>query len=316
MRRSWALTVFGVLVTVLAVGTVSARSHAAIHARGPVLFEATAALTQVRALELLPLETSEAVLGSILRPIPNAQPIPSSEACPPETVEVEGDYCPVVAQRCLRWLDPESRLRCAEFEQPAAGVACPAKTQHMHFCIDRYEWPNRAGTLPSYMTSFRDAKEACESLGKRLCDDTEWTLACEGPQRQPYPYGNGLTRDDRACNIDKPYVWPRPERIFDPSTQDAELARLDQREPSGSRPSCVSPYGVHDMVGNVDEWVVNASQSGRPYVSGLKGGYWGPVRTRCRPMTTAHDESFRYYQIGFRCCGGPMVTADPSVASR
>jgi hypothetical protein len=21
-------------------------------------------------------------------------------------------------------------------------------------------------------------------------------------------------------------------------------------------------------------------------------------------MTTAHDETFRYYQIGFRCCGG------------
>jgi formylglycine-generating enzyme required for sulfatase activity len=65
----------------------------------------------------------------------------------------------------------------------------------------------------------------------------------------------------------------------------------------------VSPYGVHDMVGNVDEWVVNVSQFGHPYVSGLKGGYWGPVRTRCRPMTTAHDENFRYYQIGFRCCG-------------
>ena len=65
----------------------------------------------------------------------------------------------------------------------------------------------------------------------------------------------------------------------------------------------MSPYGVHDMVGNVDEWVVNVSQAGKPHLSGLKGGYWGPVRTRCRPMTTAHDETFRYYQIGFRCCG-------------
>ena len=55
------------------------------------------------------------------------------------------------------------------------------------------------------------------------------------------------------------------------------------------------------MTGNVDEWVVN--ESGRPYQSGLKGGYWGPVRTRCRPMTTAHNEDFNFYQIGFRCCG-------------
>jgi formylglycine-generating enzyme len=63
----------------------------------------------------------------------------------------------------------------------------------------------------------------------------------------------------------------------------------------------VSPFGVHDMTGNVDEWVVN--ESGHPYKSGLKGGYWGPVRTRCRPMTTAHYEEFIFYQIGFRCCG-------------
>jgi formylglycine-generating enzyme len=48
---------------------------------------------------------------------------------------------------------------------------------------------------------------------------------------------------------------------------------------------------------------VNVSQVGKPFMSGLKGGYWGPVRTRCRPMTTAHNETFRYYQIGFRCCG-------------
>jgi hypothetical protein len=74
------------------------------------------------------------------------------------------------------------------------------------------------------------------------------------------------------------------------------------------------------MVGNVDEWVVNVSQSGRPHVSALKGGYWGPVRTRCRPMTTGHDVSFRYYQIGLRCCDearavdageSPLAERDP-----
>jgi sulfatase modifying factor 1 len=57
------------------------------------------------------------------------------------------------------------------------------------------------------------------------------------------------------------------------------------------------------MTGNVDEWVIN--ETGKPYKSGLKGGYWGPVRDRCRPMTIAHNEEFAYYQIGFRCCGDP-----------
>ncbi|MEO6572634.1 MAG: hypothetical protein ABIP89_02255, partial [Polyangiaceae bacterium] len=44
----------------------------------------------------------------------------------------------------------------------------------------------------------------------------------------------------------------------------------------------------------------------------LKGGYWGPVRDRCRPSTTAHNEDFIFYQIGFRCCGD---TAAPSGGS-
>jgi sulfatase modifying factor 1 len=320
MRRSWALTQFGILLTVLVIGTVSSRSRAANPAHEPDWVMATAP-ERVPDPELLPFDVPrELILGSFVMPsqAPEGAPSVPIDACSADMVEVEGDYCPVVEQRCLRWLDPDAKLRCAEFEKSAASDRCALKTQRKHFCIDKYEWPDRAGVLPAYMASFRDATTACESQGKRLCDDMEWTLACEGPDRQPYPYGSGFARDDSACNIDKPYVWPRPERIFNPDTQDDELARLDQREPSGARASCVSPYGVHDMVGNVDEWVVNASQFGRPHLSGLKGGYWGPVRTRCRPMTTAHDESFRYYQIGFRCCGGlaPTDRSDAPLAAR
>jgi sulfatase modifying factor 1 len=34
----------------------------------------------------------------------------------------------------------------------------------------------------------------------------------------------------------------------------------------------------------------------------LKGGYWGPVRTRCRPSTRVHGLDFSFYQQGFGCC--------------
>jgi hypothetical protein len=35
-------------------------------------------------------------------------------------------------------------------------------------------------------------------------------------------------------------------------------------------------------------------------------------------MTTAHDETFRYYQIGFRCCGEAQSaeTGDAPLAER
>lgn len=313
MRRSRALVAFGGLVAVLVVGTANAHSQAtarSTNTRPGAVFawsRTAAAPELLSALRTPRTHDAGAYFGSFMRPGAPSDGLASDDACPPDMVGVEGDYCPLVAQTCLRWLDDDTKLQCAEFDRTnvdraSASDACSMKTRHKRFCVDRYEWPNKVSALPRTMASWGEARASCEGAGKRLCSDTEWTLACEGPARHPYPYGDGYVRDDRACNIDQPYILPNPERLYDPKTHDEELARLDQREASGSRPSCVSPYGVHDMVGNVDEWVYNESQFGKPYRSALKGGYWGPVRTRCRPMTTAHDEVFRYYQIGFRCC--------------
>jgi formylglycine-generating enzyme required for sulfatase activity len=80
-----------------------------------------------------------------------------------------------------------------------------------------------------------------------------------------------------------------------------ELARLDQRERIGERTSCVSWAGVYDLNGNVNEWVVRPGQK-PPERSGLKGGWWGPIRSRCRPTTTFHKEDDYGYEVGFRCC--------------
>ena len=230
----------------------------------------------------------------------DAHPLAAGGHCAENMVEVEGDYCPWIEQKCLRWLDPETKMRCAEF---APSSKCQSKTAKKHFCIDRYEWPNKAGEKPNVMGTWYDAQKACSGVGKRLCGDSEWTLACEGEERLPYPYG--YARNSEACNIDKPHPEVNEVALGNPATRDAEAARLDQRDASGSHESCVSPYGAYDMTGNVDEWVVN--ESGAPYKSGLKGGYWGPVRTRCRPMTTAHYEGFSFYQIGFRCCSDPAA---------
>lgn len=45
-------------------------------------------------------------------------------ACPKGMTEVEGDYCAHVEETCLRWLDPEEKMRCAEF---APGTRCEGK---------------------------------------------------------------------------------------------------------------------------------------------------------------------------------------------
>jgi len=225
--------------------------------------------------------------------------------CGENMVEVEGDYCPALEQKCIRWMDPETTVprRCSEF---APTGKCQGKTIKKHFCIDKFEYPNKLGERPVVMKTWYEAADACKAQGKRLCGDSEWTLACEGQERLPYPYG--YERNSEACNIDKPHPDVNEKALANPLTRDAEVARLWQGENSGSRESCVSPYGAMDMTGNVDEWVVN--ESGMPYKSGLKGGYWGPVRDRCRPMTTAHFEQFSFYQIGFRCCSDAEAGAN------
>ena len=233
----------------------------------------------------------------------HAQPIAPSAAeareCPSDTVLVHGGYCPDVEQRCSRWLDadqsPEAHggigpMRCAEFAPPRC---LSSERQPKRFCIDRFEWPNVAGALPIVAVTWHDARRSCESIGKRLCASSEWTFACEGEEMRPYPYGDGLRRDELACG-----QTHEPMPVGTPRDRWPEFY---QGHPSGSAPRCVSPFGAYDMVAGVDEWVVN--ESGRPYASGLKGGYGTPyVRTRCRPMTVAHGPDFSYYQVGFRCC--------------
>jgi hypothetical protein len=227
------------------------------------------------------------------------QPAPAdSPSCPRGMLLVDGDSCAEVEQRCLAWATEEpagARTRCLRFDE---HPRCVGAREHLRFCMDELEYPNRRGALPVVMRSWTQARETCAAAGKRLCTGSEWTLACEGEERLPYPYG--FVRDGEACNVDLPMSGPYP-RVLEHPPKGVGVSLVDWREPSGVRARCVSPYGVRDMTGNVDEWVVN--ESGKPFASGLKGGHWGPVRDRCRPMTTAHNEAFAYFEVGFRCCG-------------
>ncbi len=218
--------------------------------------------------------------------------------CPSGMRLVEGDACINVDQRCLRWLDPEEQMRCEEF---APTVCYGRRRRRMSFCMDQYEWPNRRGEYPVVRVTWFDARRMCQQVGKRLCTEREWTFACEGEQASPYLYG--LRRDNTACHFDNARLRPDRGRLANPATAADEYARLYAAAPSGQFDRCVSAFGINDLTGNVDEWTVN--ETGRPFQSALKGGWWGPIRARCRPATYSHNETFIYYQIGFRCCSDP-----------
>ncbi len=241
-----------------------------------------------------------AAAGNSRSPIARSANNIKTSPCSIDMVYVSGDYCPNLTEVCLKWLDAplcsklnenhrcikwDEPMRCGEFRKP---TVCAARTNHLNFCIDKYEYPNQFGQKPRLRTTWYQAKATCEAKGKRLCVDKEWTQACRGPDNLPYPYG--YKRDAMACRIDLPWQ--------DPATHTFE--QLDKTVPSGSMPACVSEYGVYDMTGNADEWAV--SSGGTPYVSVFKGGHPHGVRNRCSPRTEGHGPTFSYYDTGFRCC--------------
>jgi sulfatase modifying factor 1 len=202
---------------------------------------------------------------------------------------------------CTDWISREFPERCATFDADrwqTLSKELPVRAEH--FCVDRFEYPNRKGAYPLIAVTWREAGALCQDRGARLCTEDEWTFACEGEDALPYP--TGYLRDPKACVIDRPWRL-FDERLLAVRDSAAAVAEIDyvwQGEASGSRPLCKSPFGLYDTTGNVDEWTRSVQREG--YASVFKGGYWGPVRARCRAATRAHNEDFYFYQQGFRCC--------------
>jgi formylglycine-generating enzyme len=230
-------------------------------------------------------------------------------ACPAGMVEVQGTmkmpakYAidSLQLQACTKWISHEFPERCAAYDRDKwLALSKDLPTKEQHFCIDRFEYPNQKGAYPYVMVSYFEGRDLCKAQGKRLCAEEEWTFACEGEEARPYP--TGYTRDASQCVIDESWDSPKEGSLLPRGTDRArdEIARVFHGNVSGSERSCKSPFGVYDMTGNIDEWTSSSNPGERPSV--LKGGYFGPVRTRCRPATRAHNEWHIYYQEGFRCC--------------
>lgn len=226
-------------------------------------------------------------------------------ACPAGMLLVDTDFCTEIARNCVKdEYTASNRITiCHRFAEGPGR--CVGERRRVRTCIDRYERPNRAGARAPVHIDAWDALALCAAEGKRLCYESEWTAACEGPEKTPFP--TGYERDPSACNIDNPWLKPSLQKADspDPAVHQAERTRLDQGVASGARPRCVSGFGVHDLPGNVDEWVLTDRVRGKGKQFALKGGAWGHVRNACRPVTTSHAPEWSYYFTSTRCCADP-----------
>ena len=99
--------------------------------------------------------------------------------------------------------------------------------------------PDENPDLPAVCVSHTDASTFCNWAGKRLCTNAEWEKAARGTEGWVYPWGNSAHGCEGArlpiCGCDK----------YD-SAVSVCTETMDE-----------SPYGVFNMIGNVQEWVID-----------------------------------------------------------
>ncbi len=248
---------------------------------------------------------------------PNHDPGPSP-SCPDDMRLVEGLHYEKVAHICLD-APPEPKPARAGKKKSNDEVHCyhyaddftvlePPVTP-VRVCMDQFEAPNRRGANPLVMESFKSASHWCAQRRKRTCSEQEWELACEGGEHRPLSYGWSV--NVKLCNSNKPWK-PVDFAKFDGPHDEAlvESNKLWQGVPSGHYQTCMSPFGIFDMQGNVEEWV--SSRASRKWPGALMGGFWAKAWTGCRGTNDAHQPTFAFYETGFRCCKDPAEKSGKS----
>jgi formylglycine-generating enzyme required for sulfatase activity len=150
---------------------------------------------------------------------------------------------------------------------------------------------------PVTQVSARDAAAFCAWAGLRLPEESEWEFAARGTDGRRYPWGDAPPGDDpggRRANFGTVACCAA-------DNSDGYLGTA----PVGSFAAGRSPFGLHDMAGNVWEWTASPFP-GRPEQVALRGGGWGN-NPYCLRSAYRHGNSpdIGLDMVGFRCAGNP-----------
>jgi len=187
--------------------------------------------------------------------------------------------------------------RLADLKGPHAGVRRAASG---FAAVDQ-----KAG-LPVVQITWEGAAWYCASVGKRLPSEAEWELAARGADGRAFPWGN---ERDVTC-----------EQAIHGRAASRKCLAGDRPANVATAPRDVTPEGVHDLGGNVAEWVVDrfapydpactagcvaSAPVGAAVKRVARGGYFDGLAESLRAAGRSRfDHDAANVNVGVRCAKG------------
>jgi len=171
----------------------------------------------------------------------------------------------------------------------------PNEDEHCNYALAGHEYH------PVNCIDWDQASTYCDWAGKRLPTEAEWEKAARGTEGALYPWGDAPA----TCAF----------AVINDGSGDG--CGTNGTLPVGSRPAGVSPYGVHDLVGNALEWVADWYDYSYYWVSpasnptgpdatddrSARGSawFWDEARWHRASQRNGFEPSSNGNAIGFRC---------------
>ena len=201
---------------------------------------------------------------------------------------------PVLVAQLPPFVIERTEVTVAAYRSCVDGGGCAAPNRAFADVeVANYDAPGR-DLHPVNFVSQGSAAQYCEARGARLCHPEEWERAARGDCGQVV---------EGACKAQLPlYPWSSTVgTCLEANLKDeqGEGCGTGLTDVVAARPAGVSPFGLHDMAGNVAEWTDEQAPDGGPPL--IRGGSLKTV-PEMLSMTDpiAHQGGDRH--IGFRCC--------------